>query len=89
MLYVLLWYLKQVFFVICIACSVINNLNKTETSHAFLYAFKQKHKRKAARLFYLLFSSPEPKAHGELIEYQSSRRLCVCLSVNIFKLEYL
>ena len=26
---------------------------------------------------------------GELIVYQSSRRLCVCLSVNIFKLEYL
>ena len=40
-----------------------------------------------------LFSSPEPKAHGELIVYQSIRRLsvwlCVCLSVNIFKLEYL
>ena len=40
-----------------------------------------------------LFSSPEPKAHGELIVYQSSRRLsvclAVCLSVNIFKLEYL
>ena len=28
-----------------------------------------------------LFSSPEPKAHGELIVYQSSRRLCVCVSV--------
>ena len=26
-----------------------------------------------------LFSSPEPKAHGELIVYQSSRRLCVCV----------
>ena len=25
----------------------------------------------------LYFSSPEPKAHGELIVYQSSRRLCV------------
>ena len=40
-----------------------------------------------------LVSSPEPKAHGELIVYQSSRRLCVCLAVclcvNIFKLEYL
>ena len=36
-----------------------------------------------------LFSSPEPKAQGELIVYQSSRRLSVCLSVNIFKLEYL
>ena len=24
-------------------------------------------------------SSPEPKAHGELIVYQSSRRLCVCV----------
>ena len=39
-----------------------------------------------------IFSSPEPKAHGELIVYQSSRRLpvcvTVCLSVNIFKLEY-
>ena len=27
------------------------------------------------------FSSPEPKAYGELIVYQSSRRLCVCHSV--------
>ena len=26
-------------------------------------------------------SSPEPKAQGELIVYQSSRRLSVCLSV--------
>ena len=26
-------------------------------------------------------SSSEPKAHGELIVYQSSRRLSVCLSV--------
>ena len=32
-----------------------------------------------------LFSSPEPKAHGELIVYQSIRRPCV----NIFKLQYL
>ena len=43
----------------------------------------------------IVFSSPEPKAHGELIVYQSIRRLsgcvcvCVCVSVNIFKLEYL
>ena len=29
----------------------------------------------------LLFSSPEPKVHGELIVYQSSRRLCVCVYV--------
>ena len=40
-----------------------------------------------------MFSSPEPKANGELIVYQSSRRLCVwlcvCVSVDIFKLEYL
>ena len=28
-----------------------------------------------------LVSSPEPKAQGELIVYQSSRRLSVCLSV--------
>ena len=28
-----------------------------------------------------LFSSPEPKAHGELIVYQSSRRPCVRLCV--------
>ena len=32
-----------------------------------------------------IFSSPEPKTQGELIVYQSSR----CLSVDIFKLEYL
>ena len=40
-----------------------------------------------------MFSSTEPKAQGELIVYQSSRRLSVCLagcvSVDIFKLEYL
>ena len=28
-----------------------------------------------------IFSSPEPKAHGELIVYQASRRPCVRLSV--------
>ena len=28
-----------------------------------------------------VFSSPEPKAHGELIVYQSSRRSSVCASV--------
>ena len=28
-----------------------------------------------------ILSSPEPKAHGELIVYQSSRRLSVCASV--------
>ena len=28
-----------------------------------------------------IVSSPELKAHGELIVYQSSRRLCVCLCV--------
>ena len=45
----------------------------------------------------MIFSSPEPKAHWQLIVYQSSRRLSVfvyvcvyvCVSVNIFKLEYL
>ena len=37
----------------------------------------------------MIFSSPEPKAHGELIVYQSSRHLCVCPCVNIFKHEYL
>ena len=34
-------------------------------------------------------SSPEPKAHGELIVYQSSRRPSVCPSVKFFKHEYL
>ena len=40
---------------------------------------------------YVIFSSPEPKAQGELIVYRSSRRLSVsvCVSVDIFKLEYL
>ena len=37
----------------------------------------------------MILSSPEPKAQGELIVYQSSRRLSGCLAVNIFKLEYL
>ena len=32
-----------------------------------------------ATIMYLI-SSPEPKAQGELIVYQSSRRLSVCLS---------
>ena len=36
-----------------------------------------------------VISSPELKAHGELIVYQVRHRLGVCLSVNIFKLEYL
>ena len=40
-----------------------------------------------------IFSSPEPKAHGELIVYQSSRRASVHPSVrpcvNTFKHEYL
>ena len=36
-----------------------------------------------------IFSSPEPKAQDELIVYRSSRRLSVCLAVDIFKLEYL
>ena len=35
----------------------------------------------------LYFSTPEPKAHGELIVYQSICRLCVCpstfLNINI------
>ena len=48
---------------------------------------------KHLRLSPIIFSSPEPKAHGELIVYQSSRRLSVCLSVclcvHIFKHEYL
>ena len=34
---------------------------------------------------HIVVSSPEPKAHGELIVYQSIR----LLSANIFKLEYL
>ena len=33
---------------------------------------------------FLIFSSPEPKAHGELIVYQSSRRLSVCVCVFTF-----
>ena len=32
----------------------------------------------------MLFSSPEPKAHGELIVNQSSCRLSVCLCVSTF-----
>ena len=36
-----------------------------------------------------VFSSPDPKAQGEHIVYRSSGRLSVCVSVNIFKLEYL
>ena len=33
-----------------------------------------------------IISSPEPKAQGELIVFQSSHRLSVWLCVNIFKL---
>ena len=36
-----------------------------------------------------ILSSPEVKVHGELKVYQSSHRLSVSVSVNIFKLEYL
>ena len=38
-----------------------------------------------------VFSSPEPNAHGEFIvyHYPSSVSVCVCVSVNNFKLEYL
>ena len=32
-------------------------------------------------LYLSIFSSPEPKAHGELIVYQSSQRAFVCASV--------
>ena len=32
----------------------------------------------------LVFSSPEPKAHGELIVYQSSRRPSVRASVRLY-----
>ena len=35
---------------------------------------------------YIIFSSPEPKAHGELIVYQSSRRPSVRPSVRAFTL---
>ena len=39
---------------------------------------------------YRMFSSPEPKAHGELIVYRSVRRPYVCASVRKhFKHEYL
>ena len=30
------------------------------------------------------FSSPDSKAHGKLVVYQSSRRLCVCVCVFTF-----
>ena len=33
-----------------------------------------------AMILPMIFSSPEPKAHGELIVYQSSRRPSVCAS---------
>ena len=39
--------------------------------------------------YFILFSSPEPKAHGELIVYQSSRRPSVRPSVHTFKHDYL
>ena len=32
-------------------------------------------------IFFYIFSSPEPKARGELIVWDSSRRQCVCASV--------
>ena len=50
-------------------------------------------KERACHVSLSRFSSPEQKAHSELIVYQSIRRLCVCVSiclcVNIFKHEYL
>ena len=44
--------------------------------------FKKSNKQFTSVSCILIISSPEPKAHGELIVYQSSRRpsvrLCVC-----------
>ena len=37
--------------------------------------------KKLVNLMNFIFSSPEPKAQGELIVYQSSLRLSVCLAV--------
>ena len=49
--------------------------------------------KRSNRCHFNVFSSPEPKAHGELIVYRSIRRPSVSASVrpsvNIFKLKYL
>ena len=59
-----------------------------KNSSSKLHYIKGMHIGHLLTLFCILtdvISSPEPKAHGELIVYQSSRRLsvylCVCLSV--------
>ena len=44
-------------------------------------AFGSIQSARTVTLEFMLFSLPEPKAHGELILYQSSRRLPVCLCV--------
>ena len=68
-----------------------------EKSHAFFDEFQQKWPfSDIARYVYdvkdirlpdaLIVSSPEPKAHGELKVYQSSRRPSVCPSVRVLTL---
>ena len=34
-------------------------------------------------IWHNIVSSPEPKAHGELIVYKLSQRLCVCMCVSV------
>ena len=52
-----------------------HQVNYAETLHT-LYDISNYIKN--ALVLKLAFSSPEPKALGELIVYQSNRRLCVC-----------
>ena len=68
--------------------SFANSGNPDETQHNA--AFHQRlHCSHLQTKDYNIFSSPEPKAQGELIIWDSSRRPCMRPSVNTFKHEYL
>ena len=63
-LYVLLWYLKQVLFVICIACSVINNTEqkKKRPMHFSTHFGKSTHFSDIARYVYYVTEIRLPDA---------------------------
>ena len=58
----------------------------SEGTDALILALSSKTGQSVARYTHRIFSSPEPKAHGELIVYQSSRRPSVRLCVRAFTL---
>ena len=64
----------------------VDNLMKIKKMNYFPLQFGV---RKFVIISQILLAHLSRRLKGELIVYQSSCRLCVCVSVNIFKLEYL